>query len=254
MGGFSRHGHEPADPIESAGQRYASATANEIRCARLVRSIRIEHRRTLLPSAFDRRARLCPLFSGSAGRKPAKSDILLWQKHQRNTAEATGSIHSEKNKAMRTKRRDRLSPVPLSCSGAKSGTRTHDLFVTNEMLYRLSYFGNVRILAELRVQIWEKFPEFPAKTFIFFRRATYEVHISLIISHINNSMQAMTDDPKKQRPKHRQPFLGSERTSPAMPYEKDSSYKGCPSKPSRPRTAFAATRQEGSATARARRS
>lgn len=90
MGGFSRHGHEPADPIESAGQRYASATANEIRCARLVRSIRIEHRRTLLPSAFDRRARLCPLFSGSAGRKPAKSDILLWQKHQRNTAEATG--------------------------------------------------------------------------------------------------------------------------------------------------------------------
>ena len=36
------------------------------------------------------------------------------------------------------------------------------------MLYRLSYFGNVRILAELRVQIWEKFPEFPAKTFIFF--------------------------------------------------------------------------------------
>ena len=36
------------------------------------------------------------------------------------------------------------------------------------MLYRLSYFGNARILAELRVQIWEKFPEFPAKTFIFF--------------------------------------------------------------------------------------
>ena len=163
-------------------------------------------------------------------------------------------IRSEKNKAMRTKRRDRLSPVPLSCSGAKSGTRTHDLFVTNEMLYRLSYFGNVRILAELRVQIWEKFPEFPAKTFIFFRRATYEVHISLIISHINISMQAMTDDPKKQRPKRRQPFLGSERTSPAMPYEKNSPYKGCPSKPSRPRTAFAATRQEGSATARARRS
>jgi len=24
----------------------------------------------------------------------------------------------------------------------------------------------------LRVQIWEKFPEFPAKTFIFFRRTT----------------------------------------------------------------------------------
>ena len=172
------------------------------------------------------------------------------KKHGRSNRE----IRSEKNKAMRTKRRDRLSPVPLSCSGAKSGTRTHDLFVTNEMLYRLSYFGNVRILAELRVQIWEKFPEFPAKTFIFFRRATHEVHISLIISHINNSMQAMTDDPKKQRPKRRQPFLGSERTSPAMPYEKNSPYKGCPSKPSRPRTAFTATRQEGSATARARRS
>jgi hypothetical protein len=25
----------------------------------------------------------------------------------------------------------------------------------------------------LRVQIWEKFPEFPAKTFIFFRRTMY---------------------------------------------------------------------------------
>jgi len=25
----------------------------------------------------------------------------------------------------------------------------------------------------LRVQIWEKFPEFPAKTFIFFRQTMY---------------------------------------------------------------------------------
>ncbi len=183
-----------------------------------------------------------------------QSPIYCYGRNTKETRQKQPGDHSEKNKAMRTKRRDRLSPVPLSCSGAKSGTRTHDLFVTNEMLYRLSYFGNVRILAELRVQIWEKFPEFPAKTFIFFRRATYEVHTSLIISHINNSMQAMIDDPEKQRPKRRQPFLGSERTSPAMPYEKNSPYKGCPSKPSRPRTAFAATRREGSATARARRS
>ena len=28
------------------------------------------------------------------------------------------------------------------CAGAASGTRTHDLFVTNEMLYQLSYCGN----------------------------------------------------------------------------------------------------------------
>ena len=27
------------------------------------------------------------------------------------------------------------------CAGAASGTRTHDLFVTNEMLYQLSYCG-----------------------------------------------------------------------------------------------------------------
>ena len=29
------------------------------------------------------------------------------------------------------------------CDGAASGTRTRDLFVTNEMLYRLSYCGLV---------------------------------------------------------------------------------------------------------------
>ena len=28
------------------------------------------------------------------------------------------------------------------CAGAASGTRTHDLFVTNEMLYQLSYCGD----------------------------------------------------------------------------------------------------------------
>ncbi len=30
---------------------------------------------------------------------------------------------------------------PPDIRGAASGTRTHDLFVTNEMLYRLSYCG-----------------------------------------------------------------------------------------------------------------
>lgn len=62
------------------------------------------------------------------------------------------------------------------------------------MLYRLSYFGNARILAELRVQIWEKFPEFPAKTFIFFRRTMYQSHKLLIIRNINET-PIMTDNP-----------------------------------------------------------
>ena|GEM_PF-1314380 len=90
-------------------------------------------------------------------------------------AEVSGKSIRRRNKAIRQqkKKRGQALTCPVSCSGAKSGTRTHDLFVTNEMLYRLSYFGNARILAELRVQIWEKFPEFPAKTFIFFRRTMY---------------------------------------------------------------------------------
>ncbi len=84
-------------------------------------------------------------------------------------AEVSGKSIRRRNKAIRQqKKTGQAFTCPVSCSGAKSGTRTHDLFVTNEMLYRLSYFGNARILAELRVQIWEKFPEFPAKTFIFF--------------------------------------------------------------------------------------
>ena len=89
-------------------------------------------------------------------------------------AEVSGKSIRRRNKAIRQqKKTGQAFTCPLSYSGAKRGTRTHDLFVTNEMLYRLSYFGNARILAELRVQIWEKFPEFPAKTFIFFRRTMY---------------------------------------------------------------------------------
>lgn len=102
--------------------------------------------------------------------------ILLRQKHRAKEIwqKCPGNPFGEETKlyANRKKRGQALT-CPVSCSGAKSGTRTHDLFVTNEMLYRLSYFGNARILAELRVQIWEKFPEFPAKTFIFFRRTMY---------------------------------------------------------------------------------
>ena len=102
--------------------------------------------------------------------------ILLRQKHRAKEIwqKCPGNPFEEETKlyANRKKRGQALT-CPVSCSGAKSGTRTHDLFVTNEMLYQLSYFGNARILAELRVQIWEKFPEFPAKTFIFFRRTMY---------------------------------------------------------------------------------
>ena len=32
--------------------------------------------------------------------------------------------------------------IPL-CSWAENGTRTHDLLITNELLYQLSYFGNM---------------------------------------------------------------------------------------------------------------
>lgn len=97
--------------------------------------------------------------------------ILLRQKHRAKEIwqKCPGNPFGEETKlyANRKKRGQALT-CPVSCSGAKSGTRTHDLFVTNEMLYRLSYFGNARILAELRVQIWEKFPEFPGKNFHFF--------------------------------------------------------------------------------------
>jgi hypothetical protein len=31
-------------------------------------------------------------------------------------------------------------------AGAEDGTRTHDLLVTNELLYQLSYFGDTEVL------------------------------------------------------------------------------------------------------------
>ena len=33
----------------------------------------------------------------------------------------------------------------FSSTGAEDGTRTHDLLVTNELLYQLSYFGNIKL-------------------------------------------------------------------------------------------------------------
>lgn len=71
--------------------------------------------------------------------------ILLRQKHRAKEIwqKCPGNPFEEETKlyANRKKRGQALT-CPVSCSGAKSGTRTHDLFVTNEMLYRLSYCGD----------------------------------------------------------------------------------------------------------------